>query len=124
MIETLLEAQTFLDELVEKYYSEEEYDLALTISGEPEALLKDLSKLSGNDLNKTLKKALATEAYFARHAKVGYKILIQAPDGELREVLLKCLHSYTIARPHHASLTTRTSPHKLETYSRALVSLL
>jgi len=63
--------------------------IRVTISGEPESLLRDLSKLLGKDLNQTFRKALATEAYFAKHAKVGYKILLQAPDGELREVLLK-----------------------------------
>lgn len=63
--------------------------IELSISGQAETLLQDLSALSGNDLDKTLKKALATEAYFAKHAKVGYKILLQAPDGELREVILK-----------------------------------
>jgi hypothetical protein len=63
--------------------------IQLTIAGEPEALLKDLSKLLGKDLNQTFRRALATEAYFARHTKVGYKILLQAPDGELSEVILK-----------------------------------
>ena len=63
--------------------------ILLKISGEPESLLRDLSKLLGKDLNQTFRRALATEAYFARHVKVGYKILLQAPDGELREVILK-----------------------------------
>jgi hypothetical protein len=63
--------------------------IKLTISGEPEALLKDLAKLLNKDLNQTLRRALANEAYFSRHVKVGYKILMQAPDGEIREVILK-----------------------------------
>jgi hypothetical protein len=63
--------------------------IELTISGESETLLQDLSALSGNDLAKTLKKALTTEAFFSKHVKVGYKILLQAPDKELREVILK-----------------------------------
>jgi hypothetical protein len=63
--------------------------IQLKISGEPESLLRDLSKLLGKDLNQTFRRALATEAYFARHTKVGYKILLQTPDGELREVILK-----------------------------------
>jgi hypothetical protein len=45
--------------------------------------------ISGKDLNQTFRKALATVTYFSKHVKVGYKILLQAPDGELKEAILK-----------------------------------
>ena len=63
--------------------------MRVILSGDTEILLEDLAKLQNADLAMTIKKALATEAFLLKHAKVGYKILLQSPDGEITQVILR-----------------------------------
>lgn len=63
--------------------------IQVNLSGEAEFLLKDLAELQDGDLAMTVKKAIATESFLLKHARVGYKILLQCPNGEIQQVILR-----------------------------------
>lgn len=63
--------------------------MSITLTGEAIEHLEFLSNSQGITQNEALKKAIATEVYIRKHTMLGVKVLLQNPDGEIREVVFR-----------------------------------
>lgn len=63
--------------------------MSITLTGEAIQHLEFLSNTQGITQNEALKKAIATEVYIRKHVMLGTKVLLQNPDGEIREVVFR-----------------------------------
>jgi len=63
--------------------------MSVSLSGDAAQLLESLSKAQGITQNEALRKAIATEAYIRQEILQGTKVLLQKPDGEIREVVFR-----------------------------------
>jgi len=63
--------------------------MSISLAGDAAQLLEFLSKSQGITQNEALRKAIATEAYIREEVMQGTKVLLQKPDGEIREVVFR-----------------------------------
>jgi hypothetical protein len=63
--------------------------MSITLTGNSIEHLEFLSNSQGITQNEALKKAIATEIYIRKHIMLGVKVLLQSPDGEIREVVFR-----------------------------------
>jgi hypothetical protein len=63
--------------------------MSITLSGDSAHVLEFLSKSQGITQNEALRKAIATEAYIRQEVMQGATVLLQKPDGEIREVVFR-----------------------------------
>jgi len=63
--------------------------MSITLTGNSIEHLEFLSNSQGITQNEALKKAIATEVYIRKHVMIGSKILLQDPNGEIREVVFR-----------------------------------
>jgi hypothetical protein len=63
--------------------------MSITLTGDSIEHLEFLSNSQGITQNEALKKAIATEVYIRKHLMIGVKVLLQNPDGEIREVVFR-----------------------------------
>lgn len=63
--------------------------MSISLAGDAAQLLEFLSKSQGITQNEALRKAIATEAYIREEIMQGTKVLLQKPDGEIREVVFR-----------------------------------
>lgn len=63
--------------------------MTVTFSGDILAALDFLAETQGISQNEVLRKAIATEAYLFKERQQGSKVLLQKPDGEIREVVFR-----------------------------------
>ena len=63
--------------------------MSITLTGDAIQHLEFLSSTQSITQNEALKKAIATEVYIRKHVMLGVKILLQNPDGEIREVVFR-----------------------------------
>lgn len=63
--------------------------MSITLTGDSIEHLEFLSNSQGITQNEALKKAIATEVYIRKHIMLGVKVLLQNPDGEIREVVFR-----------------------------------
>lgn len=63
--------------------------MSITLTGDSIEHLEFLSNSQGITQNEALKKSIATEVYIRKHLMIGVKVLLQNPDGEIREVVFR-----------------------------------
>ncbi len=63
--------------------------MSITLTGDSTEYLEFLSNSQGITQNEALKKAIATEVYIRKHTMLGVKVLLENPDGEIREVVFR-----------------------------------
>jgi hypothetical protein len=63
--------------------------MSITLTGNSIEHLEFLSNSQGITQNEAMKKAIATEVYIRKHTMLGVKVLLQNPDGEIREVVFR-----------------------------------
>jgi hypothetical protein len=63
--------------------------MSVSLAGDAAQLLDFLSKSQGITQNEALRKAIATEAYIRQEIGQGTKVLLQKPNGDIREVVFR-----------------------------------
>lgn len=63
--------------------------MSVSLSGDAARLLETLAQAQSITQNEALRKAIATEAYIHQELMQGAKVLLQKPDGEIREVVFR-----------------------------------
>ena len=63
--------------------------MSITLTGDAVQHLEFLSQTQNITQNEALKKAIATEVYIRQSVVQGTKVLLQKPDGEIREVVFR-----------------------------------
>jgi hypothetical protein len=63
--------------------------VSVTLLGESLDAIDYLSSSQDINYNSAIRKALLTEAYLRKEIELGGKVLIQKPNGELREVVFR-----------------------------------
>lgn len=63
--------------------------MSISLSGDSAAMLDELATGQGISINEALRLAIATEAYFYKAKADGAKVLIQTPEGEIKEVIFR-----------------------------------
>lgn len=61
----------------------------IVISNELAELITELSKIEKISEVEVMRKAIATEAYFQKQLPEGSKVLVQFPNGQLRELIFR-----------------------------------
>lgn len=63
--------------------------MSVSLAGDAAQMLAFLAKSQGITQNEALRKAIATEAYLRQELTEGTKVLLQKPNGEIREVVFR-----------------------------------
>lgn len=63
--------------------------MSVSLSSDIAHLLAFLATSQGITQNEALRKAIATEGYLQKEIAQGTKVLLQKPDGEIREVIFR-----------------------------------
>jgi hypothetical protein len=63
--------------------------MSVSLPTDISTLLEFLAKSQGITQNEVFRKAIATEAYFYEETRQGTKVLLQKPNGEIREVVFR-----------------------------------
>jgi hypothetical protein len=63
--------------------------MSISLPSDIADLLEYLAKFQGISQNEALRKAIATEAYFLQERQQGNRVLIQAHDQQIKEVIFR-----------------------------------
>jgi hypothetical protein len=63
--------------------------MSISLPSDIADLLEFLAKFQGISQNEALRKAIATEAYFLQERQQGNRVLIQAHDQQIKEVIFR-----------------------------------
>lgn len=73
----------------EKSKANELKRMTIALPQETAKMLELLSELQGVTQSEALRRAISTEAFIQREIKSGSRILVQAPDGQVKELVFR-----------------------------------